>query len=65
MMFLAEFADHSVAVAGHGVELGSVIAVVCSWQRNRSIFWAVVAGLFTWFYVLHFALTRQPDERRK
>jgi len=50
------------AVAQSGVTMGSVIAIVCSWQRNRSILWAILAGLFSWFYVLYFAAGRRPDE---
>jgi ABC-type Fe3+-siderophore transport system permease subunit len=46
----------------NGIGLGAAIAVVCSWQRNRSILWAILAGIFTWFYVIYFALTRRPDE---
>lgn len=49
---------------GAGIGLGSAIAVVCSWQRNRSILWAILAGILSWFYVVHFALTRKPDERK-
>ena len=45
-----------------GLGLGGAIAVVCSWQRNRSILWAILAGILTWFYVIYFALTRRPDE---
>lgn len=45
-----------------GISIGSAIAIVCSWQRNRSILWAILAGLLSWFYVLYFALTRQPGE---
>ncbi len=52
------------SVVRDGVSLGSVIAVVCSWQRNRSIFWAILAGLLSWLYVGYFALTRRPDETR-
>jgi len=43
-----------------GLGLGSIIAIVCSWQRNRSILLAIIAGLLSWFYVIYFALTRQP-----
>ena len=42
-----------------GIGLGSVIAVVCSWQRNRSILWAIVAGVLSWVYVIYFAATRR------
>ncbi len=52
------------AAAQSGIGLGSILAVTFSWTRNRSIFWAIVAGIFSWFYVIHFALTRRPDERR-
>jgi len=42
-----------------GVGLGSVIAVVTSWDRNRSILWAILHGILSWFYVIYFALTRK------
>ncbi len=45
-----------------GIGLGSAIAVVLSWHRSRSIILAAIAGFFTWFYVIYFALTRRPDE---
>jgi hypothetical protein len=57
-MLLAQVADQSVIVTQTGIGLGSVIAVVCSWDRNRSILWAILAGIFSWFYVIYFALTR-------
>ena len=52
------------SVVRDGVGLGSVIAVVCSWTRNRSILWAILAGLLSWVYVGYFALTRRPEETR-
>ncbi len=53
-----------VSVVRDGVSLGSVIAVVCSWHRNRSIVWAIIAGLLSWLYVAYFAMTRRPEETR-
>lgn len=61
-MLLAHLTTQTVAQSGIG--LGSAIAVVCSWQRNRSILWALLAGFFSWLYVLYFALTRRPEERK-
>jgi hypothetical protein len=58
-MLLADVADHA---AQSGIGIGSAIAIVCSWQRNRSILFAIVAGILTWFYVIYFAVTRRPDE---
>jgi hypothetical protein len=65
MILLAQITTQATqTVAETGIGLGSVIAVVCSWQRNRSILWAVLAGILTWLYVLYFALTRKPDEKK-
>ncbi len=64
-MPIATIIAHSSAFAAtSGVQLGSVLAIVCSWQRNRSILWAILAALFSWFYVFYFALTRSRDEVR-
>lgn len=70
MLLLAEIVFETIPGGGalsvfrDGVGLGSVIAVVCSWQRNRSILWAILAGLLSWFYVVYFAITRRPEEMR-
>lgn len=58
------FAEVQETVVYQGIGLGAAIAVVCSWQRNRSIILAAIAGFFSWFYVIYFALTRRPDETR-
>jgi hypothetical protein len=58
------FAEVDKVYVSNGIGLGAAIAVVCSWQRNRSILWAILAGIFTWFYVIYFALTRRPDEAK-
>jgi hypothetical protein len=47
-----------------GIGLGSALAVVCSWHRNRSILWAILAGFLSWIYVLYFAMTRRVNEMR-
>jgi hypothetical protein len=53
------FADVGTEVIVHnGIGLGAVIAVACSWDRNRSILWAILAGVLSWIYVIYFALTR-------
>lgn len=47
-----------------GIGLGSVLAVVVSWERNKSVLLAFFAGIFSWLYVLYFVLTRKPGENR-
>ena len=59
---LAQIGDatevNQTTVIEKGVGLGSVIAVVASWSRNQSILWAILHGIFSWFYVIYFAFTR-------
>jgi hypothetical protein len=62
-MILADAAQHTTIIQT-GVGLGSVIAVTCSWERNKSILWALLAGILSWFYVIYFALTRASSERK-
>lgn len=64
MILLAQITTQTQTVYQTGIGLGSAIAIVCSWQRNRSILWAILAGIFSWFYVIYFAATRQPDEMK-
>ncbi len=40
-----------------GVGLGSIIAVVISWDRNKSILLAILHGILGWFYVIYAAFT--------
>ncbi|GGD30555.1 hypothetical protein [Flavobacterium orientale] len=46
-----------------GIGLGSVLAVVVSWERNKSVLLAFLHGIFSWLYVIYFVLTRKPEER--
>ena len=64
MSMLAQITTQTQTITQTGIGLGSLIAVVCSWERNRSILWAILAAIFSWFYVLYFALTRRSNERR-
>jgi len=38
--------------------LGSAIAVTISWSLHKSILWAILHGIFSWFYVIYYAYTR-------
>ncbi len=42
-----------------GVSLGSVVAVVISWDRNKSILLAIIYALLSWIYVIYAALTKE------
>jgi hypothetical protein len=38
-----------------GVSLGSIIAAVISWDRNKSILFAIIHALLSWIYVIYAA----------
>ena len=59
-MILAELTHTTAAQTGIG--LGAAIAVVLSWQRNKSIFFMILHGVLSWFYVIYFAMTRRENE---
>ena len=64
-MILAQIVNQTAqTVTQTGIGLGSAIAVVCSWERNRSILWAILAGILSWIYVIYFAITREPGETK-
>lgn len=50
--------DAQTVVTSQGISLGTAIAVVASWSKNKSILWAIIHGFFSWLYVIYFALTR-------
>jgi hypothetical protein len=39
-----------------GVGLGTIIAIVISWTRNKSILWAIVHGILGWLYIIYYFL---------
>jgi len=36
-----------------GVGLGTIVAVVVSWNRNKSILWAIIHGILGWLYIIY------------
>jgi hypothetical protein len=41
-----------------GIGLGSALAIVISWSVHKSILWAIVHGIFSWLYVIYYAISR-------
>ena len=41
-----------------GVGFGSALAMVISFTTHKSVLWAIIHGIFSWFYVIYFVLTR-------
>ncbi len=48
----------SKQVVKSGVGFGSALAIAISWSVHHSILWAIIHGIFSWFYVIYYAVTR-------
>ena len=44
-------------VVKSGVGFGTALAIAISWSVNHSILWAIIHGLFSWLYVIYYAVT--------
>ncbi|HEX9579992.1 MAG TPA: hypothetical protein VF970_02720 [Gemmatimonadales bacterium] len=47
-------AQHEAARVGIG--FGTAMAITISWSANQSILWAIVHGVFSWLYVVYYAV---------
>jgi hypothetical protein len=39
-----------------GGGFGCALAICISWSVNKSILWAILHGMFSWFYVIYYAI---------
>ena len=40
-----------------GISFGAALAICISFTTNRSVFWAIIAGLLGWLYVIYAVIT--------
>jgi hypothetical protein len=45
-------------IVSSGITFGSALAITISWSVNKSVLWAIVHGLFSWFYVVYYLIVR-------
>lgn len=50
--------DSVQSVVVSGGSLGVSLAVVLSYAQWQSVGWAIINGMFGWFYVIYYVLTR-------
>ncbi len=46
---------HVSTIGWQGFSFGSALAMVISFSVNKSVGWAILHGLFSWFYVIYYA----------
>lgn len=51
-------ANNKSTVTSSGIGFGAALAIAISWSQWHSILWAMLHGVFGWFYVIYFAWTR-------
>ena len=39
-----------------GISMGTALAMILSYFKWKSIWWAILHGVFSWFYVIYFAI---------
>lgn len=45
-------------VVKDGISFGSALAIAISYTTHQSVLWAIIHGIFSWFYVIYFIFTR-------
>lgn len=48
----------STDAAKAGIGFGTALAITISWSLNHSILWAIIHGVFSWLYVIYYAVLR-------
>ena len=56
--FIMHKVERTREVVRSGISMGSALAIAISWSTHQSILWAIVHGVFSWLYVIYFAVTR-------
>lgn len=46
----------SSSTATAGIGFGCALGIAISWTTNGSILWAILHGVFSWGYVIYYAL---------
>lgn len=49
---------YNQTVVSSGITFGSALAITISWSINKSVLWAIIHGLFSWFYVIYYLIVR-------
>ncbi len=49
-------ASHGRDAAHYGITFGTALAICVSWSVNKSILWAILHGIFSWFYIIWYLI---------
>ena len=43
-------------IVNGGISFGCALAMVISWSLNGSVWWAILHGIFSWAYIIYYAI---------
>jgi hypothetical protein len=49
--------SNTTSASSAGISFGCALAIAISYAANKSIGWAIVHGILSWFFVIYAALT--------
>lgn len=55
---MQQIRTYTTSATRAGVGFGSALAIAISWSLHKSILWAIIHGVLSWFYVVYYLLTR-------
>jgi len=44
-----------------GISFGTCLSMIISYTAYQSIGWAIIHGIFSWFYVIYYFIKYAPD----
>ena len=51
-------ANATIEVTKTGITFGSALAMAISFNVNQSVLWALIHGVFAWFYVVYYVVVK-------
>ena len=55
---MQQIRTYTTSATRAGIGFGSALAITISWSLHKSILWAIIHGVLSWFYVIYYLLTR-------
>ena len=51
------------AAGGAAYSFGATLAMILSWHSFHAVLWALLAGIFSWFYVIYYLVVNWSNVR--
>lgn len=58
LLGMQQIRTYTTSATRAGIGFGSALAITISWSLHKSILWAIIHGVLSWFYVVYYILIR-------